>query len=215
MSEIKIPSNKQSLRIKHLKAVTDAEISEVPTLTEKIIFLADLTGSPLYELKKLNLKDIDKLYHVGVMAFRGFEIGEPPKEIVLDGISFTMIDPRKVASGWHIDWQNTDGIKDPVKLACLFYFPTGETYGATDGNGNLINPISDRYDLFKEHFPLEVFLECNAFFLKIFEKSISLQLASLQGILLGQKIKRVLKNLSGKRLFTRWRKSSQTVTGSK
>ena len=200
---IKIPKSKKYLRIKHLKALKECVFSEVPTLQEKAIFLHDLTETPLYELRKLKPKEIERLYVISTMSFSGFKLNDnPPKVITLDGIDFEMVDPHKAPSGWHIDFANTDGEKDPVRLACLYYFPKGEKYGEVDDNENLIHPIKDRYELFKEEFPLQVFLECNAFFLKRYERSLRLQVARLQGEKVGMKIRERVRRLFGRKPST-------------
>lgn len=195
-TEIRIPKHKKDLRIKHLKALNECVISENPTLSEKVIFLADLTGTPLYELRKLKPKAIDKLYAVAAMSFAGFKLNDaPPKEIELDGKMFELINPHKVASGWHMDHSETDGKTDPVRMACLYYFPKGEKYGEEDENKNLINPISDRYETIKEHLPLQAYLEASAFFLSILYRSERLRLAKRTGINKGLKFRKSVKRL--------------------
>tara|TARA_R110002012_G_scaffold5793_2_gene26871 strand:+ start:931 stop:1548 length:618 start_codon:yes stop_codon:yes gene_type:complete len=202
-TEIRIPRSKKDLRIKHLKALQECVISESPTLTDKVIFLTDLTGTPLYELRKLKPKAIDKLYAVAVMSFAGFKINdEPPQEIELDGNMFELINPHKVASGWHIDFSSIDIEKDPVRAACLFYYPKGHSYGETDENNNLINPIADRYETIKEHLPLQAYLEASAFFLKKSERSMNLQLVRLKAQRTGRKINQRLKSLLGRKQST-------------
>lgn len=202
-TEIRIPKHKKDLRIKHLKALNECVISENPTLTEKVIFLSDLTGTALYELRKLKPKAIDKLYAVAVMSFAGFKLNDsPPQEIELDGKMFELINPHKVASGWHIDFSSIDIAKDPTKAACLFYYPKGHSYGETDDNGNLINPIVDRYETIRDHLPLQAYLEASAFFLKKSEQSMSLQLVRLKAQRTGMKINRKLKSLLGRKQST-------------
>lgn len=200
---IKIPKGKKDLRIKHHKAITESVFSERPTLEEKIIFLADLTGTPLYELKQLGKKDVELLYATSLMSFAGFKLNDsPPKQITLDGKEFELIDPHKVAAGWHIDFSNTDLKNDPVRKACLYYFPKGEKYGATDDNGNLIHPIKDRQETIREHLPLQAYLEADAFFLSKLHRSISLQATAEKAAKRGANIREAVKSLFGRKQST-------------
>ena len=104
---IKIPKHKKDLRLKHHKAITETMFSERPTLGEKVVFLSDLTGTPLHEVKKLKSKDVELLYRTALLSFAGFKLNDkPPQEITLDGKEFELINPHKVASGWHIDFDS-------------------------------------------------------------------------------------------------------------
>ena len=201
-TEIRIPRSKKDLRIRHNKALSN-NIIQSPTITEMSIFLHELTGAPLHAIRMLPPKDTEKLYILSKLSFAGFKMGsEPPKEIVLDGKSLELVNPHKVATGWHIDWDVISKQDDPVKWACMYYFPKGELYGKADDNGNIINPSSSRYELFKEHFPLQTFLECRAFFLKKYERSIRLSAAKIKGEKMGTKIRSQLRGMLGRKQST-------------
>jgi len=202
-TEIRIPKHKKDLRIKHYKAIKDSVLSERPTLSEKVVFLSDLTGTPLYEIKKLGKKDVELLYATALLSFAGFKLNDsPPKEIELDGQMFELIDLHKVATGWHIDFSNTDLVNDPVRKACLFYFPKGCKYGETDENGNLLHPIKDRKETIEEHLPLQAYMEADAFFLIKYHKSIKLQVTRELAAMKGKNIRDRVKSLFGKKQST-------------
>jgi hypothetical protein len=200
---IKIPKTHKDLRIKHNKVLNGMNIVQNPTLEQKIVFLYDFTGTALYELKRLQVRDIDSLYRASMNSLGGITINDnPPKVIKLDGKAFEIVNPHKVAAGWHIDFSNTDMDKDPVRMACLFYYPKGELYGITDDNGNLINPINDRYELFKDHLPLEVYLEASAFFLTQLHKLTKQQVTRRAGELKGESWNASLRSLFGRKQYT-------------
>jgi len=202
-TEIRIPHSKKDLRIRHAKALKDTTFSEVPTLSEKVMFLHDLTGVSLHELRQLKPKNIDLLYRTSILSFAGFKLNdEPPKEITLDGREFELINPHKVAAGWHIDFSNTDLVNDPVRKACLYYFPKGERYGATDDNGNLIHPIKDRMKMIREHLPLQAYLEADAFFLSKLHRSMMQQATAQRVTKKIMSIKERVKNSFGRKQFT-------------
>ena len=214
--EIRIPKTAKDLRIRHNKVLNDLVIVKNPSLSDEILFLSEFTGVPMYELKKLYPSNINKLYRLSVRALSQLDINpSPPQVISLDGKEFELVDPHKVASGWHIDFSGTDISKDPVKVACLFYFPKGEKYGETDENGNLINPIKDRYELFQDHMELGTFLEASAFFLQKFALSIKLREIQRRGEIVGQRWNEKIRSLFGRRLFMLWRKSTRTEIGGK
>ena len=214
-TEIRIPRSKKDLRIRHNKAIQN-NLLDNPTLEEKAAFLCDLTGTALYEIRKLSSKNIEKLYQTAVLSFSGFKLNDsPPDTITLDGKKYDLVDPFKVASGWHIDFSNIDVEKDPVRMACMYYFPKGERYGETDENGNIINPASSRYETFQEHFPLQLYLECRAFFLSKLAKSTKQQLAVRRGQKLGMKMNRFLRGINGKKQLTHLQKNSPTENGTK
>ena len=199
-TEIRIPKSKKDLRIKHYKAIKESVFSKRPTVSEQVVFLSDLTGASLHEIKKLPKKDVDILYRTSLLSFAGFKLNDsPPKEITLDGKIFELINPNKVAAGWHIDFDNTDLVNDPVRKACLYYFPKGERYGETDDNGNLINPIADRKDILREHLPLQAFLEADAFFLTKLHRSMQLQAISERAARKGAKLRDRVRSLFGRK----------------
>lgn len=174
--EIRIPKHATDLRIRHYKALGDIDVFADGSDNAKIDFICKFLNQKLHQVRLLTTEQIDKVYKYSAMAFSGFKLNpEPPKEITLGGKVFERIDPKKVGVGWHIDMSEASKHnyleKDPVKLACLFYFPKGELYGDFDKNENLINPIKDRYDLFAEHFMLQTFMESTAFFLTYYAKS--------------------------------------------
>lgn len=200
---IRIPKAKKDLRIRHFKAINESVFSDNPTLSEKVVFLADLTSTPLYEIKQLKQKDVDILYRTSLMSFAGFKLNDkPPKEITLDGQEFELIDPNKVSAGWHIDYGNTDLVNDQVRKACLYYFPKGETYGATDDNGNLLNPIKERLETIKEHLPLQAYLEADAFFLNKLHRSTKQQVIKQRAAIKGANIRAKVLSLFGKKQST-------------
>jgi hypothetical protein len=70
-----------------------------------------------------------------------------------------------------------------------------------DENDNLLNPIADRYDIIKEHMPLDVFMNASAFFLSKIKQSM---LISVQILRTRKVIEKMLSrpNLRGKKAST-------------
>ncbi len=174
--EIRLPKTVNDLRIKHFKALNQFE-SELPrSIIEVIEFISLFSGEPISKIKsKVSKKELLKMYEHIITMFQDFKImDKPAKEVTLKGRTFELVDPEKVGIGWHIDYEKANIKEDPIRVACLFYFPKGHTYGAVDENKNLINPIKDRYNVIENELPLITFLECNAFFLRRCHKSMIL-----------------------------------------
>ena len=174
--EIRLPKTANDLRIKHFKALNGLD-SELPrSIIEVIDFIALFSGEPSSKIRSnVSKNELLRMYDHILTIFNDFKLmGNPPKEVVLKGKAFELIDPEKVGIGWHVDFEKSNLKEDPVRVACLYYFPKGEIYGAVDEYKNLINPIKDRYNIIENELPLTTFLECNAFFLQRCHKSMML-----------------------------------------
>jgi hypothetical protein len=175
--EIRLPKNTEDLRIKHLKALMNPSYNEDLTLMQVNEFMAEFTGEHINDILVIDAHDIIKMYHHVKEIYSEIKVNKPPQLITLGGIEYELINPHKVGSGWHMDWSKGDINKDPVWLACLFYYPKGVKYGTTDENKNLLYPIKDRYNIFERELSLQTFLEASAFFLTKIEQSTRLSMA--------------------------------------
>ena len=194
MKEFRLPKTIKDLRIKHFNALSNGAIDEVKTLEDVVKFMALFIGCSEQSLLEISRVDLVAMYDHVVNLFEDFKPRNyPPKELTINGKTYYLADPEKVATKWHIDFgissKNID--KNPVQLACLFYIPEG-VYGRRDENGNIINSIKERYIDFELHFPLTTFLECCSFFLQKSQKSIT------RSTLKKQASQRTVKRLSRK-----------------
>ena len=172
--QLRLPKTVNDLRIKHFKALTDPSYEGEMTLEDIAQFMADFTGEHINDIRQIDANDlINVCLHVKEL-YSEIHVNKPPQTIELGGSEYSLINPHKVGSGWHMDFSKGDIKKDPVWLACLFYYPTGVKYGATDENKNLLYPIKDRYKIFERELPLQTFIEASAFFLTKIERSMRL-----------------------------------------
>lgn len=170
--DIKLPKSSKDLRIKHLKPIQSDKYSGKLDLELMVEFIADFTGIKKAKLMRIDANDIIKMSNHISKLYADFDINKnPPKEVTLNGKVYELVNPENIGVGWHIDWSNTNIENDPIRMACLMYYPKGAIYGDVDEYDNLINPIKDRYNDFENHFPLQTFLEASDFFLKRFVKS--------------------------------------------
>ena len=170
--EIKLPKRTEDLRIKHYNVIKNPIYSGDMDLMLVVDFLHDFTGHPKGKLKQIDIDDVMRMYDHCVKLYSGYKPKDPPKQITIKDIKYNLIDPNKVSTGWHIDFSNTDVTSEHIRLACLFYYPEGGIYGDVDKNDNLVHPIHERYEDFKEEFPLTTFLDASSFFLLKSKKSI-------------------------------------------
>lgn len=191
-----IPKTTKDLRIRHLKALTNSTYENELSLEEVAQFMADFTGEHINDIRMLDAKDLINMYVHVKTIYSDIRINTPVKEIVLGGMTYELIDPHKVASGWHMDFSKGDISKDPVWMACLFYYPKGVKYGQTDDNKNLLYPVKDRYNIFEREMELQTFLDASAFFLTKIEKSIKQSMVTQKAT---EKVVKILKPLLGKK----------------
>ncbi len=190
---ISLPKTADDLRIKHLKALTDESFRmDNITLNSMCIFIAHMTLVSLPEIRTIDKSDVIKMFNHCMGLFNGHELStKPKKEIEVNGKLYELVDPRKAGIGYHIDLEGSDFEKDPVRLACINYIPKGTNYGDLDQNKNVIHPIAERYEDFKDHFKMLDYLELNGFFLLKFWQSINRFMVKV-------KVEKKLKKISGR-----------------
>lgn len=192
MREIKLPKTSKDLRIEHFNSFKEFEEDHMD-LPAKVRFVAAFIGKSVNYVWSIDKNVFDKMYDHIMHLLSTLKINkQPPSEITINGVEYELINPHKVANGWHHDWNMLDIEKDPVKLACLFYHPKGHFYGEIDKNDNLIHPIRWKYDQFKKDIPLSTFIECATFFLLNWEKSTRL---SMEKEIAKNKLKSLAKRL--------------------
>jgi len=180
--EIKLPNKTKDLRIQHFTALQNPYFltEEKLDIMDQLEFIHLFTSISRPKLKRINATDIAKMFNHIVRLYSGIKVNKPPKEITLNGIEFELINPEKVGVGWHADFSKGDMKKDAAYFGCLFYFPKGAKYGDVDENDNLLNPIADRYEIIKEHMPLDVFMNASAFFLSKIKQSMQISVQILR-----------------------------------
>ena len=197
--EIKLPKHTRDLRISHYKALRNPVYDGEMDISLIAKFLSEFSGVDENLIKKIDVTEVVKMYNHAVDVSASFEMGKPQQEVTVNGIDYYLINPDKVSTGWHIDFGNTDVDSEFTRLACLFYYPKGGTYGDVDKNSNLLHPIHERYEDFKEHFPMVTFLNAAGFFLHRFKKSIdkSMEIRKME-----IRIRLLMRGISGRSLLT-------------
>jgi len=197
--EIKLPARTEDLRISHYTALKNPVYSNEMDIGLMAKFLSEFSGVHENLIRTISVDEVVKMYNHSVTISANFELSKPQKQITINGIEYELITPEKVSTGWHIDFGNTDIDNEFVRLACLFYYPKGSIYGDVDENSNLIHPIHERYEDFKEHFPLVTFLNAAGFFLQqskiLIHKYTEIKKMEIR-------VKLLMKGLSGRKALT-------------
>lgn len=201
--EIKIPKRAEDLRIKHFKAFKEWNEDKMETM-DKARFVAAFTGMHIRAVLAIDNDDFNKVYNQIINVLTRLKVTDkPPQEIELNGQLYSIIDPHKTSSGWHMDWgelvKNGGFEKDPVRCACLFYHPKGHGYGEIDKNSNLVHSIKDKYEIFKNELPLSVFIEASSFFLRKSIQSISISTERKLWEIKAEKLIKRIQSLFGKK----------------
>lgn len=164
--QLSAPATIDDLRIRHNKVLSDEKFkTENFDIKLACEFVAGITGVDLPTIYTIDTADVIKVFHHCLNLFNGYKKGEPAKTIEIEGTIYFMVDPHKVAAGWHIDLSALPEDPPPTLLMALLYIPAG-VYGQKDENDNIKFPLAEREKLFKEHFKLTDFLNVIGFFLK-------------------------------------------------
>ena len=135
--------------------------------------LSKLTGKNQVELHRVSTPEIINLFNHFLIILGEFKNHQKPKKVItIKNQEFELVNPHKVASGWHIDNNTIDSEKNPHLFAALLYIPKGKPYGERDVNHNIIAPLKQRAELFKKELPLVYFLSASAFFLNKYKLSL-------------------------------------------
>jgi len=214
MKAYKLPKTSSDLRIKHFPHMASADLESLTGIMERADFVADFIGISRKKAYTIDAMDIQRMCNHIIELYADIHVGNPAKEITLGGKVYEIINPEKVGVAWHADFSKMDINRDPVQLACMFYFPKGAIYGDVDENDNLLNPIRERYNDFADHMELKVFLEACAFFLRKAERSMRLSMARIQST---ERVTRLLlrAGISGKKSSTSSQKNTTEETGTR
>jgi len=212
MIELKAPATINDLRFKHLDAYRSDSFMEqghAPTVATKVKFVASFFSVVEPLVYTLDYDDISKVYRHCLELFKDFTLSKPAKEITVNGIEYELVNLKRPTAGFVADCSLSDFNADPVRLACICYIPKGTNYGDVDKHLNLKHPIEDRYEEFKEHFPLKEFLDLECFF--FLECAISLRIYTARAQAITRARRRGLAVIRGWKRLTSSLKS--TITG--
>ena len=151
------------------KKITKGEYfknAERPTISEKIKLCSDYCDLPEDTLREAKAEHIDKVFSQVVENLGHFP-RSPKREIEILGKKYSFVRRFSDMSGaWHEKVRITDFLKDPIQMAALCYIEKGMKYATKGEHDIIVNPTDKRAELFELHFPLDLYLDLNNFFLQ-------------------------------------------------
>jgi len=145
-------------------------------ITQFLIFQCQLlsifSGESINKIKSSDISSIQEASNHLLKMLSSYQYTEPKEFITINGKEYRLEKNfSHVATGQIIDLKLIEDIsQDPCQALAIMYLEKGMEYCQEDDRGRLLNPNDKRYDLFKEHFPGDEFLNFFSFFLHYSKK---------------------------------------------
>lgn len=168
--EIRIPDSVHSMKVHHVHFLLELKKFEDkdPTDAEMCRMNALFIDMDLAIVKRFPRRDNKKIWNEIVESFGHYQPKEKiPAYLIYDGKKYTFrSDFTKFPTDWFIDYSDANFELNPIDLISFCYIEEGLSYGEVDEHSNIINPRADRNKVFKEHLPLDTYLDIEGFFLR-------------------------------------------------
>ena len=133
--------------------------------------LSIFSGLSTNKIKKGNIQDVQEASNALFTMLSEYKSSDPVGTIEIEGNQYHFSkDFNLITTGQIIDLKLIEDIaSDPCKAVAICYIEAGLDYCEEDSKGRITNPTEFRYNLFKEHFPGDEFLNFFGFFLREYE----------------------------------------------
>jgi hypothetical protein len=133
--------------------------------------LSIFSGLSTNKIKKGNIEDVQQASNQLLAMLAQYKSSDPVGTVVIEGKQYNFSkDFSFITTGQIIDLKLIEDIaSDPCKAVAICYIEAGLDYCEEDSKGRITNPTDVRYNLFKEHFPGDEFLNFFGFFLREYE----------------------------------------------
>ncbi len=197
--ELKIKSRLKDLDLTYIDCYHFInEVQEDWSIVNKIKLVKLYTKK---DVSKVVVSDINKAFNVIINVLNKYKPKEVPLSLEFEGKEYELqVDFFKLPAGWYIDSSGADFEKVPELLPAFAYLEKGMSYAETDENSNIINPLKERAEVFKNNMSISQYLDLTGFFL-LKHKQYKLSYILTQNIATKQKSKRLS---NGKISFTLW-----------
>ena len=134
--------------------------------------LSIFSGFTISNIKKGNIDDVQEASDELFKMLSEYKSDEPIGMVEIEGKKFVFQkDFRFITTGQIIDLKLIEDIaSDPCKAVAICYIESGMDYCEENTKGRITNPTDVRYELFKQHFPGDEFLNFFGFFLREYER---------------------------------------------
>ena len=177
--QIKLPQTIQECKPEHLYKwlmMADVIKNEKDDIIKLIEFQCQLlsvfSGMPMSKIKKADLDSIAIASRHILSVISSYQYQEPKELIEIQGQKYRFEKKfSHISTGQIIDLKLIEDVSlDPYSPLAIMYVEDGMEYCQEDERGRVLNPNKNRYDIFKEHFPGDQFLNFFNFFLLSSEK---------------------------------------------
>lgn len=133
--------------------------------------LSIFSGLSTNKIKKGNIQDVQEASNTLLAMLSEYKSSDPVGTVEIEGKKYHFNkDFNFITTGQIIDLKLIEDIaSDPCKAVAICYIEDGLDYCEEDSKGRIVNPTDVRYNLFKEHFPGDEFLNFFGFFLREYE----------------------------------------------
>jgi hypothetical protein len=127
----------------------------------------------LSKVRKSHVEDVLRISNHYIDLLSTYKKSDPSERIEIQGKVYTFSTNRQHwSTGQIIDLKNmskSELLNEPQKLLAIFYVEENMEY-CQEKKGKLINPNSEREELFRMHFPWQEYLNFQGFFLLNLDK---------------------------------------------
>ena len=162
--ELKIKSRLKDLDLTYIDCYHFInEVQEDWSIVNKIKLVKLYTKK---DVSKVVVSDINKAFNVIINVLNKYKPKEVPLSLEFEGKEYELqVDFFKLPAGWYIDSSGADFEKVPELLPAFAYLEKGMGYAETDENSNIINPLKERAEVFKNNMSISQYLDLTGFFL--------------------------------------------------
>lgn len=145
-------------------------------ITQFLIFQCQLlslfSGESINKIKRADVDSIQEASTHILKLLTSYHYKEPNELITIQGQEYRLEKNfGHVSTGQIIDLKLIEDIsQDPCQALAIMYIENGMEYCQEDDRGRVLNPNDKRYNIFKDHFPGDEFLNFFSFFLDLSEK---------------------------------------------
>jgi len=156
--------------------MADAMKDNKDDITQFLIFQCQLlslfSGESINKIKRADVDSIQDASTHMLKLLTSYQYQEPKEYITIEGQEYRLEKNfGHVSTGQIIDLKLIEDIsQDPCQALAIMYVEKGMEYCQEDDRGRTLNPNDKRYNIFKEHFPGDEFLNFFSFFLDLSEK---------------------------------------------
>ncbi len=150
----------------------DGEPSFVEYIEFQCQLLSVFSKVSISKIKKGHIDDVQFASQQIMQMLSEYKSEDPSGEIVIDGKKYIFdLDFGNITTGQIIDLKLIEDVaSDPCRALAICYVEEGMDYCHEDDKGRILNPTAKRYEIFKERFPGDEFLNYFGFFLRYYEK---------------------------------------------